>query len=163
MQELQKWSTEKGIVSLTILSSGKARSDYLEPTKAEAFNKARGGVPLALLIDASGDMGHAYGALTANHLFIVDRSVLVYAGGIDDAESMDPKKVLSARSCVHPALEDVLAGRPSSEPVPILPDAQSLTLRRSVENFQAPAQMFGQAVASPGSVRTEWAPLKAAS
>jgi hypothetical protein len=128
MQELQKWSTEKGIVSLTILSSGKARSDYLEPTKAEAFNKARGGVPLALLIDASGDMGHAYGALTANHLFIVDRSVLVYAGGIDDAESMDPKKVLSARSCVHPALEDVLAGRPSSEPVPILPDAQSLRL-----------------------------------
>jgi len=53
MQELQKWSTENGIVWLTILSSGKSRSDYLEPTKAETFNKARGGVPSALLIDAS--------------------------------------------------------------------------------------------------------------
>ena len=113
MQELQKWATDKGTVWLTILSSGKARSDYLEPTKAEAFNKARGGVPSALLIDASGDMGHAYGALTANHMFIIDRSgVVVYAGGIDDSESMDAKKVLSARSYVRPALEDVLAGRP---------------------------------------------------
>jgi peroxiredoxin len=113
MQELQKWSTENGIVWLTILSSGKARSDYLDPKKAGAFNKARGGIPSALLIDASGDMGHAYGALTANHMFIIDRNgLLVYAGGIDDAESMDPKKVLSARSYVRPALEDVLAGRP---------------------------------------------------
>jgi peroxiredoxin len=113
MQELQKWSTEKGIVWLTILSSGRRRSDYLEPTKAEAFNKARGAVPSALLIDASGDMGHAYGALTANHMFIIDRNgVLAYAGGIDDAESMDAKKVLSARSYVRAALEDVLAGRP---------------------------------------------------
>ena len=113
MQELQKWSTENGIVWLTILSSGKARSDYLEPMKAEAFNKARGGAPTALLIDASGDMGHAYGALTANHMFIVDRTgVLVYAGGIDDGETMDPKKVLRAKSYVRPALEDVLAGRP---------------------------------------------------
>jgi hypothetical protein len=113
MQELQKWSTEKGIVWLTILSSGKRRPDYLEPTKAEAFNKARGGVPSALLIDASGDLGHAYGALTANHMFIIDRNgILVYAGGIDDAESMDAKKVLGAGSYVRPALEDVLAGRP---------------------------------------------------
>jgi AhpC/TSA family len=113
MQELQKWSTENGIVWLTILSSGKSRSDYLEPTKADAFNKARGGVPSALLIDASGDMGHAYGALVANHMFIVDRAgVLVYAGGIDDGETMDTKKVLRARSYVRPALEDVLAGRP---------------------------------------------------
>jgi hypothetical protein len=63
--ELQKWSTENGIVWLTVLSSGKSRSDYLEPTKAETFNKARGGVPSALLIDASGDMGHAYGACGA--------------------------------------------------------------------------------------------------
>jgi hypothetical protein len=58
-------------------------------------------------------MGHAYGAQTANHMFIVDRGgVLVYAGGIDDGETMDPKRVLRARSYVRPALEDLLAGRP---------------------------------------------------
>jgi hypothetical protein len=113
IQELQKWSTGHEIVWLTILSSGRSRSDYLEPARAEAFNKGRGGVPSALLIDASGDMGHAYGAQTVNHIFIVDRAgVLVYAGAIDDGETMDPKKVLRARSYVRPALEDLLAGRP---------------------------------------------------
>ena len=101
------------LVWLTIFSSGKARSDYLDPTRAGAFNKARGGSPSALLIDATGDMGHAYGAMTANHMFIIDRTgLLVYAGGVDDAESFDLKKVLKGRSYVRPALEDVLAGRP---------------------------------------------------
>jgi hypothetical protein len=94
-----------------------SRSDYLEPAKAEEFNRARGGVPAALLIDASGDMGHAYGALTANHMYIIDRAgVLVYAGGIDDAETMDAKKVLRSRSHVRPALDDLLAGRPIKRP-----------------------------------------------
>jgi hypothetical protein len=118
MQELQRWSAGNGIVWLTILSSGRSRSDYLEPAKAHAFNAARGGTPAALLIDASGDMGHAYGALTANHMFIIDHSgMLVYAGGIDDGETMDPKKVLRAKSYVRPALDDLLAGRPVKKPV----------------------------------------------
>jgi len=113
MQELQKWSAENGVVWLTVLSSHPSRSDYLEPPKAEAFNRARGGAPSALLIDAAGTMGRAYGALTANHMFVIDRSgVLVYAGGIDDSESMDSKKVARANSYVRPALEDLLAGRP---------------------------------------------------
>jgi hypothetical protein len=113
IQKLQTWSAENDIVWLTVLSSHPSRSDYLEPAKAEAFNRGRGGAPAALLVDASGAMGRAYGALTANHLFIIDRSaVLVYAGAIDDGETMDPKKVLQARSYVRPALEDLLAGRP---------------------------------------------------
>ncbi len=113
MQELQKWSAENGVVWLTVLSSHPSRSDYLEPARAEAFNRARGGAPSALLIDATGTMGRAYGALTANHMFVIDRSgVLVYAGGIDDSESMDPKKVARSNNYVRPALEDLLAGRP---------------------------------------------------
>ncbi|HEX6704863.1 MAG TPA: hypothetical protein VF169_08905 [Albitalea sp.] len=46
-------------------------------------------------------------------MFIVGRDgILVYAGGIDDGQTMDAKKVLAARSYVKPALEDVLAGKP---------------------------------------------------
>lgn len=113
MQELQKWAGQKGIVWLTVLSSHPSRSDYLEPAKAEAFNRSRGGVPTALLIDANGVMGQAYGAKTANHMFIVGKDgALLYAGAIDDGETMDPKKVLAARSYVRPALEDVVAGKP---------------------------------------------------
>lgn len=112
MQELQKWSAKNGVVWLSVLSSHPSRSDYLEPAKAEAFNRSRGGSPTALLIDASGKVGHAFGAQTANHMFVVDRSgVLIYAGGIDDAESMDAKKVLRTHNFVRAALEDVLAGR----------------------------------------------------
>lgn len=113
MQELQKWAVQNGVVWLTVLSSHPTRSDYLEPAKAEAFNRARGGSPSALLIDASGDAGRAYGARTANHMFIVGKDgVLAYAGGIDDGQTMDPKKVLRAHNYVKAALEDVLAGRP---------------------------------------------------
>lgn len=113
MQGLQKWAAQNGVVWLTVLSSHPSRSDYLEPAKAEAFNRGRGGVPTALLIDASGAVGHAYGAQTANHMFIVGRDgALVYAGGIDDGQTMDVRKVLSAHNYVRPALEDILADRP---------------------------------------------------
>ena len=113
MQELQKWAAKNGVVWLSVFSSHPSRSDYLEPAKAEVFNRARGGSPTALLIDASGDVGRAYGAKTANHMFAIDRAgVLFYAGGIDDGETMDPKKVLQSHNFVRAALEDTLAGRP---------------------------------------------------
>ena len=112
MPELQKWAEQQGVIWLTVLSSHPSRSDYLEPDKAEAFNRGRGGVPSALLIDASGAVGTAYGAKTANHMFVVGKDgTIVYAGGIDDGETMNPKKVLAARSYVRPALEDILAGK----------------------------------------------------
>lgn len=112
MQELQKWAAHKGVVWLSVLSSHPSRPDYLEPARAEAFNRGRGGSPTALLIDRDGAMGHAYGAQTANHMFIIDRSgVLAYAGGIDDGETMKVKEVLRARNFVRAALHDMLAGR----------------------------------------------------
>jgi peroxiredoxin len=114
MPELQKWAEQHGVIWLTMLSSHPSRSDYLEPEKAEAFNRGRGGVPSALLIDASGAVGAAYGAKTANHMFIVGKNgILAYAGGIDDGETMDPRKVLAAHSYVRSALEDVLNGKPA--------------------------------------------------
>lgn len=112
MQELQKWAEAKGVVWLTVLSTHPSRSDYLTPARAEALIHSRNGASSALLIDASGDVGHAYGAKTANHMFIIGKDgVLVYAGGIDDGESMDVKKVLQSHNYVRPALEDVLAGK----------------------------------------------------
>lgn len=112
MPELQKWAEQQGVVWLTVLSSHPSRSDHLEPDKAEAFNRGRGGAPSALLIDASGAAGRAYGAKTANHMFVVGKDgTLVYAGGIDDGETMNPKKVLAAHNHVRAALEDIVAGK----------------------------------------------------
>jgi hypothetical protein len=45
-------------------------------------------------------------------MFIVDaKGTLVYAGGIDDSESREPKEVKKAHNHVSAALQDLLAGR----------------------------------------------------
>jgi len=112
MPALQRWARDHGVVWLTILSSHPSREDYLPAARAEAFNIKRGGVPTALLLDDAGTMGHAYGAMTANHMFIVDaKATLVYAGGIDDSESRDPDDVKKAHNHVRAALDDLRAGR----------------------------------------------------
>jgi peroxiredoxin len=121
MPALQRWATAKRVTWLTVLSSHPSREDWLAPAAADAFNRKRGGVPSALLIDADGRMGHAYGAATADHMFVIARDgMLAYAGGIDDSESMDLKEVAAAHNHVRAALEDLLAGRrvanPSTEP-----------------------------------------------
>jgi peroxiredoxin len=112
MPELQRWARERDVVWLTVLSSHPSRSDYLAAPQAQAFNSRRGGAPTALLIDSDGKVGRAYGAATANHMFVIDTTgVLAYAGGIDDSESMDPQVVSRSHSHVRAALEDLLAGR----------------------------------------------------
>ena len=121
MPELQRWAIGKGIVWLSVLSTHPSRGDYLAPAQAEAFNRQRGGAPSALLIDSDGTVGHSYGALTADHMFIVAANgTLVYAGGIDDSDSRDPKEVAASHNHVRAALDDLLAGRrvavPSTEP-----------------------------------------------
>jgi peroxiredoxin len=112
MQELQKWAGRNGVAWLSVLSSHPSRPDYLDAGAAEKFNRGRGAAPAALLIDDSGRMGHAYGALTANHMFVIDRAgKLVYAGGIDDAESTKAAEVRSAHNHVRAALDDLRANR----------------------------------------------------
>lgn len=121
MPQLQRWAIDKGIVWLSVLSTHPSRGDYLDPAQAEAFNHQRGGAPSALLMDSPGTVGHIYGAMTADHMFIVAANgTLVYAGGIDDSESRDPAEVATSHNHVRAALEDLLAGRrvavPSTEP-----------------------------------------------
>ncbi|HSB25861.1 MAG TPA: redoxin domain-containing protein [Burkholderiaceae bacterium] len=121
MPALQRWAIGKGMVWLTVLSTHPSRADYLPPAEAAAFDRKRGGTPTALLMDGTGTMGHAYGALTADHMFIVAADgTLVYSGGIDDSESRDPEEVAASHNHVRAALEDLLAGRrvavPSTEP-----------------------------------------------
>uniref|UniRef100_UPI003F4977E0 redoxin domain-containing protein n=1 Tax=Cupriavidus taiwanensis TaxID=164546 RepID=UPI003F4977E0 len=113
MPDLQRWARDKGIQWLTILPSHPSRSDYLPGAKAQEFNSKRGGAPTALLIDATGTMGRAYGAATANHMFVLAADArLVYAGGIDDSHSMEVVAVKRSNNHVRAALEDLLAGRP---------------------------------------------------
>ncbi|NUZ08893.1 redoxin domain-containing protein [Piscinibacter koreensis] len=117
MPDLQRWSRDKGAAWLTVLSSHPSRSDYLTGDKAQAFNAKRGGAPTALLIDGNGAVGRSYGALTANHMFVIAADGrLAYAGGIDDSESGEAAVVRRSRNHVRAALDELFAGRPVKTP-----------------------------------------------
>lgn len=87
------------------------------PDKSAAWKKLQG-FPYPVLQDASGTVGHAYGAKTTPHMFVIDEKGIVrYAGAIDD----DPHgRSGSATNYVRQAVEAVEAGKavPASTTAP---------------------------------------------
>jgi peroxiredoxin len=121
MQKLQKEWTAKGVVWLTVSSSGPGQQGYVDGTTAAALMKEKGGGPTAVLLDHDGRMGRAYGAKTTPHMFVVDaKGRVAYAGGIDDKPSTDQADIATATNHVAAALAEVRAGKPvtiaSSQP-----------------------------------------------
>lgn len=113
MQKLQKEWTGKGVVWLTVSSSGPGKQGYVDAASANALMKEKGGAPTAVLLDHDGKVGKAYGAKTTPHMFVIDaRGKLVYAGGIDDKPSTDQADIGTAKNHVSAALAEVLAGKP---------------------------------------------------
>lgn len=112
IQELQSMAVKGGGAWLSVLSSHPSRRDYLPADKAAAFHRGRRAASTALLLDAEGTMGRAYGAIVTPHVFIVDpQGTLVYAGATGDKPTMSAKEVRSSRSYVREALDDLAAGR----------------------------------------------------
>ena len=87
MPATQKDATSQGVVWLSINSTEKASSDYLEPAKLMAWKQERKAVPTA---------------------------VLVYAGGIDSIPSARPADIEKATNYVKVGLAEALAGKPIS-------------------------------------------------
>jgi peroxiredoxin len=121
MQALQREATQRGVVWLSVLSTHTGRADYLPAEKAEAFNKQRNAAPTALLLDPTGAMGRAYGAVATPHMFVIaPDGRLAYAGAIDNTPTVDADVVKKSRNFVRAALDDLAAGRriatPSTKP-----------------------------------------------
>lgn len=113
MQSLQKTYTAKGVTWLSVNSSAPGKQGHLTPATAGAFVKAQSAAPSALLLDPKGEVGHAYGAKTTPHMYVIDpQGKLVYAGAIDDKPSTDPDDIPGARNYVSEGLDAVLAGKP---------------------------------------------------
>ena len=114
MQTLQTTWTEKGVVWLSICSSGEGKQGYMTQEDAARRLGEQGAHPTALLLDPTGDVGRAYGAKTTPDMRIIDpRGRIVYAGAIDDVRSKDPADVVGATNHVAAVLDAVLAGRPA--------------------------------------------------
>jgi peroxiredoxin len=71
-------------VWLGINSTAAGHADFVKPEKHKTYN-AEHGIQYAVLYDTSGEVGHAYGAKTTPHMFVIDRNGMVaYMGAIDE-------------------------------------------------------------------------------
>ena len=116
MQAQQNEWTGKGVVWLSEISSAAGKQGNVTAAQANALTKSRGAAPTAVLLDPSGTTGHAYGAKTTPHLYIVNPDGnLIYMGGIDSIPSTDTDDIAKATPYVKVALAEAMAGKPVSD------------------------------------------------
>jgi hypothetical protein len=105
------------VVWLTVISSAPGKQGYVTAPEANAYAKDKNATPAAILLDPSGEVGHAYDAKTSPHMFIIDpNGVLLYNGAIDDKPTADPADLAGAKNYVSQALAEAVAGKPVSDP-----------------------------------------------
>lgn len=118
MQAQQREATGQGVVWLSVISSAPGKQGHVSAAEADRLTAERAAAPTAVLLDESGTIGRAYGARTTPHMYLVDRDgTLVYMGGIDSVPSSNPDDIPGARQHLRVALNEVLQGKPVSEPV----------------------------------------------
>ncbi len=104
------YSESMGVVWLTINST-----NYMDQAANAAFAKKEG-IDWPILVDQDGTVGHAYGAATTPHMFVIDaKGIVVYNGAIDD----DPRGNMEAgarTNYVSNALNELAAGEAVSTP-----------------------------------------------
>jgi hypothetical protein len=113
MQKLQQAWMDRGVVWLLVNSSGPDTPSYLTADESRAYRAERKISPTAMLLDAEGLMGRAYGAQTALHMAIVDaRGRVAYVGAIDDQPRIEAASLAGAKNYVDQALTELAAGTP---------------------------------------------------
>ena len=115
MQALQREAAQAGYVWLSVVSSAPGKQGHVAPAEADDLTKRRDAAPTAVLLDADGAMGRAYGAMTTPHMYIIDaKGVLAYMGGIDDRPTTNPADIAGATNHVRVAMGELSAGQPVS-------------------------------------------------
>lgn len=113
MQALQDKYGKRDVVWLTVATSAKGKQGYVAPDKAQDQVKRAKMKAAALLLDADGTMGKAYGAKTTPHMYVISPAgKIAYVGAIDSNDSANPATIAGAENYVASALEAALAGKP---------------------------------------------------
>jgi hypothetical protein len=101
-----------GAVWLTINSAAPGKQGELDAATAKSWIAETRAMPSAYLFDPTGSAGHAYGAKTTPHLYVIDAAgVLRYAGGIDSIASADVEDIAKATQYVPQVLGELAAGK----------------------------------------------------
>jgi hypothetical protein len=112
-QAMQQEYTKRGVIWLSVVSSGPGRQGYTSAEKAEAEARKKGAAPTAIIRDTAGVLGRLYGARNTPQYAIIDpEGVLRYGGAIDDRRTSSAKDIAGATNYVRAALDSGLAGRP---------------------------------------------------
>jgi peroxiredoxin len=110
MKNLASTYSESGVVWLTINST-----NYMDTAANAAFAKKEG-IGWPILVDQDGIVGHAYGAATTPHMYVIDSNgTIVYEGAIDN----DPRGNMEAgarTNYVSQALNELATGKAVSTP-----------------------------------------------
>jgi len=113
MQGLQAEWGAQDVVWLSINSTREGHFEHKSGAEMQAWMKAQGGSPKAVLIDGRSEVGRAYAAKTTPHMFVIDPAgKVVYAGAIDDRRSANPADAKVAKNYVTAALAEAKAGKP---------------------------------------------------
>ncbi|HKP93082.1 MAG TPA: redoxin domain-containing protein [Chthoniobacterales bacterium] len=112
MQKLQEEFTAKGVVWLTIDSSAPGLEGHLNAEQANAKMTEWKTKQTALLIDADGKAGRAYGAKNTPHMFVINpEGKIVYEGAIDSKATPNPADIADSTNYVKVALNESMGGK----------------------------------------------------
>ena len=118
MQALQRAAKEDNYVWLSVISSAPGKQGHVSAEEADTLTAERDAAPTAVILDADGSIGRAYGARTTPHMYLIDEGgTLVYMGGIDDRATADPGDIPDSTNYVRLAMTELQAGQPISQPV----------------------------------------------
>ncbi|MEZ5483712.1 MAG: thioredoxin family protein [Lysobacteraceae bacterium] len=113
MQKQQAAAGKDGVVWLTVNSSAEGKQGHLDGPAANAIMAEWNGAPSAVLLDHDGTVGHAYGARTTPHMYVIDGDGnLRYNGAIDSIPSADKADLDDATQYVSAALAALADGKP---------------------------------------------------
>jgi len=112
-QAMQQEYTKRGVIWLSVVSSGPGRQGYMTAAKADDAAREKGAAPTAIIRDTAGVFGRLYGARNTPQYAIIDpEGVLRYGGAIDDRRTSSAEDIAGATNYVRAALDSGLAGRP---------------------------------------------------
>lgn len=112
MQKLQQQATKDGVVWLSVISSAEGKNGYVTGKEANVLTVERKAHPTAVLLDAEGVIGHAYGAKTTPHMFVIDKEgKLAYMGAIDSKPTPSPTDIAGATNYVVDAIKALQEGK----------------------------------------------------